>query len=250
MKLIFTLMLLIWIQEALQSQQYSEIVYQAGASIEVQIGADVCADNIIVNSNYTGWGTFCSSALPVTLIEFTHSVSGNNVTLKWKTESELNNSGFDVERKAAADSTWKKITFITGNGTTNELHEYLYEDKKLQTGKYNYRLKQIDYNGNFEYFNLAAEVEIKKPAEFSLGQSYPNPSNPKSNIEFKIPERSHVNISVYNLLGELVSELVNETKDAGIYTVEFNGSNLASGTYLYRIKSGNFTAVKKIILVK
>lgn len=233
------------------SQVYSDITYDAGTQIEVQTGADVCANNIYVNGTFSGGGTLCTGPLPVTLSEFTFSTGKNNVELKWKTVLEINNSGFDIERKPAdPHSVWNKIVFVPGNGNTNEIKNYSYTDKNLQTGKYLYRLKQIDFNGNHEYFDLFTEVVIGKPKIIKLGQNYPNPSNPKSKIDFEIPERNNISIKVYNILGEEVAELMNETKEPGYYTVEFDGSRLASGTYFYRIISGNYTEVKKIILVK
>ncbi len=252
MKLLYTIILLaLFSNKLLYSQVYSEITYEAGTSIEVQTGADVCATNIIVNGSFSGGGTFCTGALPVTLSEFSAVVNKFNVMLMWKTEMEQNNSGFDIERKTGEpNAVWKKIAFVTGNGTTNEPKVYTFEDKRLQSGTYQYRLKQIDYNGNFEYFSLQSDVIISKPGEFSIGQNYPNPSNPKSKIDFQMPVKGLVNISVYNMLGQFVAELINEVKEPGIYTVEFDGSNFASGTYLYRIVSEGFKEVKKMILVK
>lgn len=233
----------------LRSQVYSNITYDAGSSIDIQTGGDVCADNITINGTFSGAGTICTGALPVTLSLFNALSQKNNVILRWKTESELNNSGFDVERKTDRGE-WSKIAFVQGSGTTNQPVEYAYEDKKLMPDKYFYRLKQIDYNGNYEYFDLALYVLISKPQVFSLGQNYPNPSNPKSNIDFQLPEKTLINISVYNLLGQLVATLVNQEKDAGIYTVVFDGSNVSSGTYIYRITAGTFTEVKKMLIVK
>ncbi|HMQ78086.1 MAG TPA: T9SS type A sorting domain-containing protein [Ignavibacteria bacterium] len=229
--------------------QQSDITFYNGSSVDIQLGADVCADVITINGTYSGGGSICTGALPVTLSLFNALSVKNNVKLYWKTEAEINNSGFEIERKPDGGS-WLMLAFIAGSGTTNQPVEYTYEDKKLQSGKYFYRLKQIDYNGNYEYFDLALPVVISKPTDFALGQSYPNPSNPKSNIDFQLPERTLVNISVYNLLGQLVSTLINEEKDAGIYTIEFDGSNLTSGVYFYRINAENFSKTKKMLLVK
>ncbi len=229
--------------------QPSSITYDNGSVIDIQPGGDVCADAVTINGTFSGSGTICTGALPVTLSLFTALSEKNNVTLTWKTTEEINNSGLDMERRTE-ESMWQKIAFIKGSGTTNQPVEYSYSDRKLKPGKYFYRLKQIDYNGNYEYFDLALPVIISKPKEFSLGQSYPNPSNPKSNIDFQLPERTKVSISVYNLLGQLAAELVNTEMDAGIYTVEFDGSGLSSGTYIYRITAGNFTEVKKLVMVK
>lgn len=229
--------------------QQSSITYDAGTVIDIQTGADVCADVITINGTYSGGGSICTGALPVTLSLFNALSEKNNVSLYWKTETEINNSGFELQRKSEAGS-WTNLTFISGNGTVSTPTEYNYHDKKLMPGKYYYRLKQIDYSGSFEYFELALPVLISKPKDFALGQSYPNPSNPKCNIDFQLPEKMKVNISVYDLLGRLVKTLADGEREAGIYTVEFNGSSLASGTYVYRFTAGSFTEVKKLILVK
>ncbi len=231
------------------SQVTSNVTFESGSLIDILSGADICADIITINGAYSGGGTICTGALPVTLSSFTALSQKNNVILAWKTETEINNSGFEIQRKNESGS-WNKITFIQGNGTVNQPVDYTYTDKKLMPDKYFYRLKQIDYNGNFEYFELPLHVLISKPQTFSLGQSYPNPSNPKCNIDIQLPERTFVNISVYNLLGELVSTLINRETDAGIYTVGFDGTSIASGTYIYRITAGTYTEVKKMILVK
>jgi len=229
--------------------QQSSITYDPGTVIDIQTGADVCADVITINGTYSGGGSICAGALPVTLSLFNALSEKNNVSLYWKTETEINNSGFELQRKSEAGS-WEKIAFINGNGSVSTTTEYNYLDKKLMPGKYYYRLKQIDYSGSFEYFDLTLPVLISKPKDFALGQSYPNPSNPKCNIDFQLPEKMKVNIGVYDLLGRLVTTLADGEREAGIYTVEFNGSGLASGTYIYRFTAGSYTEVKKLILVK
>jgi len=232
-------------------QTYSDIAYSTGTTLDIGTGADVCATNIYITGSYSGGGTICSGALPVTLSSFIYSVDKNNVRLMWITEIELNNSGFDVERKIIKDGAqWQKIGFVQGNGTTNEPKGYIFEDKKLLTGKYNFRIKQVDYNGNFEYFSLESDVNIAPPNKFEVSQNYPNPSNPKSKIDYQLPVDGKVSIKIYNLLGQEVASLVNELKPAGYHTAEFDGSSLASGVYFYRIEAGDYKQVKKMILVK
>ena len=190
------------------------------------------------------------NALPVELSSFTSDVNGSNVRLNWSTVNEQNNSGFEIQRTNANENNWKKINFVEGNRTTNEAKDYSYEDRNISSGKYQYRLKQIDFNGNYEYFQLNHEVEIGVPKKFSLSQNYPNPFNPATKINFELPNSSKVKISVYDITGKLMSELLNTEKAAGYYTVEFNGVNLSSGMYFYRIEAGDFSAVKKMILIK
>jgi hypothetical protein len=145
---------------------------------------------------------------------------------------------------------WAKIGFIQGSGTTNEYKSYSYADQKLSAGNYHYRLKQIDYNGSFEYYELPSEVNITPPKTFELWQNYPNPSNPKSKINFEIPYDGRVTLKVYDILGKEVMTLIDDEIKADYYSIEFDGSALASGVYFYRIASLNYTAVKKMVLVK
>jgi len=195
--------------------------------------------------------------LPVGLSYFTTSTKQRNVILRWRTEWELNNHGFEIERSSLDDNlnvnSWTKIGFVSGKGTTFEGNEYVFNDIKLNTGKYKYRLRQIDLNGNYEYFTCDDVVEIGLPSEFALSQNYPNPSNPVSKIDYQLPVESYVNISVYDLSGKLVKTLVDGNIKEGYHTVIFDGSNLASGIYIYRIRAygrQNFTAVRKLVLIK
>ncbi len=186
---------------------------------------------------------------PVNLTALVSSVSGRNVLLNWSTTSELNNSGFDIER-TSENTEWKKIGFVSGNGTTNEPREYSYNDKNLETGKYKYRLKQLDFNGNFEYFELSEEVSIGIPDKYDLSQNYPNPFNPSTRIDFDIPEDCNVSIVLFDMTGRRVATLVNEAKTAGYYSVNVNSANLSSGIYIYTLSANGFTSTKKMMLVK
>jgi hypothetical protein len=190
--------------------------------------------------------------LPVELESFTSEVIGRDIKLYWTTASEHNNSGFEVERKYPdiENSDWKKIGFIHGIGNSNVQKNYYYTDRNLNTGKYIYRLKQIDFNGDFRYFNLTSGVSIDAPVRFMLSQNFPNPYNPNTAINFQIPEDNKVTLEVYNSSGNRVMTVLNEYKNSGYYSVNFNGSSLASGVYYYKLQAGNFISVKKMILLK
>jgi len=185
--------------------------------------------------------------LPISLNSFTSSVVGNNVTLNWTTATETNNSHFEIERQSG--SVWQKIGSITGSGTTNTEKHYSYIDQNLNPGNYSYRLKQLDYNGNFEYYNLSSSVIVGVPKTFSV-ISYPNPFNPIATIKYNLPQDADVQITIFNTLGQRITTLVNEKKSAGFYSVQFDGSSLSSGLYFYKITAGNYSAVKKIVLIK
>ena len=192
------------------------------------------------------WNT---NVLPVELASFTSSVNERSVTLNWTTASEKNNSKFEVERRSA-DNSWTTAGSVNGNGTTSSSSNYSFTDRGLSTGKYDYRLKQIDFNGNFEYFNLNNEVVIGLPQSYSISQNYPNPFNPSTNLEFGISELGFVTLKIYDISGKEVETLVNEVKPAGFYTVSFDASGLTSGVYFYSITSGDFSATKKMMLLK
>ncbi len=192
--------------------------------------------------------TMQDSPLPVTLASFSYAVSGRNVNLKWITSSEQNNSGFEVWRifgdaNRNITSNWTNIGFIQGKGTVNGNTEYNFTDKNLSTGKYYYRIKQIDYNGNYEYFDLNGSADIGAPSKVSLGQNYPNPFNPVTNIGYEIPQDARVTMKVYDIAGREISTLVNETQAAGYHTVKFDASKYSSGMYFYKVvvKSANGT---------
>ncbi|MGB3018077.1 MAG: T9SS type A sorting domain-containing protein, partial [Ignavibacteria bacterium] len=233
---------------------------QTGANGETQfcyIGANVGYDTIIATIRSTGAQAravkLWESSLPVELTSFTSTVSGTDVNLNWATSKEINNSGFDIERSAIAGE-WTKVGNVTGNGTTNETKLYSFTDKNLASGKYNYRLKQIDYNGNYEYFNLSNEIEIGVPQKFDLAQNYPNPFNPSTKINFALPKDGNIVMSVFDNSGRLVSKVADGFRTAGYYTVDFSAANLSSGVYFYKLEfsgSGSeFTKTMKMTVLK
>ncbi|MBS4036320.1 MAG: T9SS type A sorting domain-containing protein [Ignavibacterium sp.] len=197
--------------------------------------------------------------IPVELSAFSASVHNGNVLLSWSTVSELNNSGFEIERASSFNTRlsagtsqlqeWEKTGFVEGYGTTTEKQDYNFLDNPSEYGIYLYRLKQIDFDGTFEYSN-AAEVEFSAPAEFLLNQNYPNPFNPSTVISFQLSINSHVSLKVYDLLGNKIADLVNEFKPAGLHEIEFNAERLSSGIYFYKITAGEFLQIRKMSLIK
>jgi hypothetical protein len=188
---------------------------------------------------------------PVELSSFTASVNAEgNVLLYWTTATEINNQMFEIERRSK-EGQFITIGYVEGYGTTTEPQEYSYVDNTVGTGIYYYRLKQIDFNGTYEYSDeIEVEVEVNGPLTFVLKQNYPNPFNPTTKISYTIPERSNVSLKIFNLLGSEVVELVKGEVEAGSYIIEFNASALPSGIYFYRLKAGSFVETKKMVLMK
>lgn len=203
---------------------------------------------------YTSFSDFAiggnqDNLLPVELSNFTSAIAGRDLILSWSTGTEINNSGFDIERKSTTGG-WSKIGFVAGHGTVNTPNSYTYTDANLSSGKYNYRLKQIDFNGNYKYYNLSNEVIIGTPSKYVLTQNFPNPFNPSTSISYEIPATNFVSLKIYDMMGKEVANLVNATQDAGFYTVKFDASKLASGVYFYKLQANDFTATKKLMLMK
>ncbi len=189
-----------------------------------------------------------TAVVPVELVSFTASVQSGAVLLRWSTATEINNKGFQVERKSSTED-WSRITFVDGNGTTTNPHIYSYADNSAKSGSYSYRLKQIDFDGSYKYSNVA-EVSFAGAIKFELAQNYPNPFNPSTTISFSIPEASNVSLKIFNTLGQEVKTLVNGFKEAGSYKINFDAKNLTSGLYFYKIDAGTFSQVKKMMLLK
>jgi len=189
-----------------------------------------------------------TTIVPVELTSFFAEANNDLVTLKWSTTTEINNSGFEVERKES-NRNWIKIGFVQGRGTSSEKNMYNYKDENLKPGEYFYRLKQIDYDGSFEY-SSEVKVTIQNQYNFNLEQNFPNPFNPRTNIQFAIPQAGFVTLKVYDVLGNEVATLVNEEKPEGIYEVEFKAESLSSGIYLYKLQAGSFIKIKKMLLLK
>ena len=253
-KTLISIILTLFICTATSYSQTSQIVYDVGTNIEVTTGGDICADDIVINGAYSGGGTQCGSPLPVTMLSLTASVlvNTNNVSLTWITENEINNAGFEVQRMLLKDKKmWSKVGFVKGYGTTYEPKTYTFEDKKIRVGKYRYRLKQIDFNNHYEMFEFWNVVEIAPPGKFEVSQNYPNPSNPSSKIDFTLPTDARVTLVVFDITGRLMRTLLNnEHKTADYYTVEFDGSSLASGIYFYRLMTETDMLTKKMLLIK
>jgi hypothetical protein len=243
----------VWSRVGVDQRNSTEVIdvttYAGQASVQVrfrtvQPGWDWwwAIDNLCISGHFI---------IPVELTSFTAAALGSNVELNWTTATETNNQGFHIERSNGGE--FESVGFVAGHGTTTEIQNYNFVDRNVEVGNYSYRLKQIDYDGTYEYSDVV-EVEVIAPAEFSLEQNYPNPFNPSTKISFRLAADSRVSLKVFDVLGQEVMTLVNNELVAGVYDVDFNASGLNSGVYFYKLEaSGNgvqFSDVKKMILTK
>jgi hypothetical protein len=203
------------------------------------------------------WTTIIEDTVtvPVEFTQFSASVYSGNVMLEWETSTETNNLGFEIERARLTDNSeinnmeFRLIGFVHGNGTTTNPNRYSFKDEELLSGVYQYRLKQIDYDGSFKYSGIV-ELNLIAINDFRLEQNYPNPFNPSTTISYQLPKAEFVTVKIFDTIGNEVKTIVKENKPAGVHEVNFDASQLSSGIYLYRIDAGTFHQSKKMLLVK
>lgn len=207
--------------------------------------------------------SYVDVALPVELTSFTANYFDTTVVLNWETATEINNYGFEIERSLLNNTNfslqWSTLGFVNGHGNSNSPKKYEFTDLMPFADSSVYRLKQIDTDGNYEYFSLLAEIgtinitdieEESFPIEYELSQNYPNPFNPSTTINFQLPAKSYTTLKVYDILGKEVAVLINEEKAAGKYSISFDGSQLTSGVYFSRLTAGSYTSLIKMLMIK
>lgn len=219
-----------------------------------QYSLDLAANMPQVVPQFAGSGLFDfsnpeNSVVPVELVSFNAEQAGTDVVLEWKTASETNNQGWDVESKSS-NGSWEKIGFVTGTGSSTALNRYTYTDNRTKSpGVYYYRLRQMDFDGSFSY-SQNVSVTIYTAGTFVLGDNYPNPFNPSTTISFELPERQNVHLAVYDVLGNQIKILVNDKLEAGSHKITADMASLPSGVYIYRLISGAYTASRRMVLLK
>ncbi len=192
--------------------------------------------------------------LPVELNNFTSTPDNDKVILNWNTATEINNYGFEVERSTNL-SSWIDLGFVKGNGNSNSPKQYSFiDDNPVGGTDFDYRLKQLDNDGHFQYSGIMKVKLI--PKNFNLFQNYPNPFNPSTTIKYKIKGQVNVVLKIYDILGNEIETLVNKEQLEGIYELKFDSQNtpdhsqLANGIYLYHLQAGSYSETKKMILLK
>ena len=206
-------------------------------------------------TSFSDWALGEPAPFPVQLISFSAvRIHDYDVQLKWVTSNQINNLGWNVEKRVTSiNKEWKVIGFVKGAGNNNVKSTYNFIDNNISGGLIEYRLKQIDQNGKFSYNNVV-NITFDKPTQFTLKNNYPNPFNPDTKIKFEIPVAGQVNISVYNSLGQRVDVIVDDYMDAGYYEKTFSsnaaGTKLSSGTYFCVLKAGTVKLIRKMVLLK
>ena len=221
--------------------------------MEIDSTSGTLIRTIVSGANYQYISLYDYNTIPVELTSFSANLISNNVELSWTTATETNNQGFEIER-SEDNISFANIGYVPGFGTSTEAKSYSFTDQSVNSGTHYYRLKQIDFDGSFNYSGVV-EVDVALPTEFSLEQNYPNPFNPSTTIQFSLPVDAQVTINIYNLVGEKIAEAVSGNFTAGLNKVTFNASQLTSGVYFYRLDANGingktFSDVRKMSLLK
>ncbi len=197
-------------------------------------------------------GASCpSTLLPVELTRFEATLDGQALDLRWETASETNNAGFEVQRFAtAASTTWEVLGFVNGHGTTLQPQRYAYRVENMAAGRYRLRLKQLDFDGSFEY-SPEVEVAVGIPTLYHLSSAYPNPFNPETQFSLSVARRQRVQVAVYDQMGRRVATVFDgfmESQTTHAFT--FSAEGLPSGLYLVRVLGERFITSQTITLIK
>lgn len=218
----------------------TDSIYFSSISAKGMGSITIGAYNDIAFRHYT------NLQIPVELTSFTAQNADGKILLSWNTATETNNRGFEIQ-KSFNNKDWLDIGFISGSGTSTEPAAYSFTDNYPSRGTLYYRLRQIDYDGRAE---ILQQIEVPFETAYELEQNYPNPFNPVTEISYSIPYTGKVALIVYDALGREVAVLVNREQTPGRYTVSFDASAFASGIYFYKLQTGNFRAVQKMVLLR
>ena len=237
--------------------------YGWGYNNSGQLG-DNSTSNRLTPTKISGVGGTGDLTMPVELTSFELLETRNDgITLQWVTESEINNLGFNLDRKTPI-TDWSQIaSYVThpalqGQGSVSHQTIYTYTDNTvLDNESYDYRLSDVDYDGNVEYHSLQlmGVSSSNMPEQFILYPNYPNPFNPVTTIRYDLSKESFVELTIYDMLGNVVHNLVNANESPGYKSIQWNATNnqgepVSAGVYLYKIQAGDFVDTKKMILLK
>lgn len=200
-----------------------------------------------------------STALPVELTSFNATKDGESVVLRWKTASETGNAGFRVQHRRAGassetgtpDTTWSSLGFVDGAGTTSEPQSYRFSvGENLEPGAHNFRLKQVDLDGSTHLSEIVS-IELQMEAPVVLTPPAPNPVRQRGRVELAVRKSKRTTLAVYNILGQKVRTLFRGRPSPGeTRTVSFDASQMTSGTYFLRLRTGKHTRTRRITVVR
>ena len=216
--------------------------------ITMTTGTVIC-DTLVNFQKITFDNTGNGSVLPVELVSFSANVAGNSIILCWQTATEINTSAFEIERAAYGSNNWNKAGSLRAAGNSNAPQYYSFTDPNPLSGNSSYRLKSIDNDGSFKFSNVLS-VSRSAAMKFQLSQNFPNPFNPTTTIAFNLPVQGLVDLKIYDVLGNVVTTLVNEEKAAGNYTVQFDAGKFSSGVYFYKLTIDGVSICKKMSVIK
>ncbi len=206
-------------------------------------------------------GNFSSTvSLPgaVSMASFTCAPSAGGIILAWQTASEVNCQSWRIERSTQPDGSFAEIGTVEGNGTVYEVSNYQYTDANIPSeGVYYYKLIEVDISGKETVFG-PINVNYSGPLasyDYKLEQSFPNPTTGGVIIRYSLKEPGQTSLKIYNIMGAEVKALVNDRKNAGSFSVPWDGRDnsgraAAKGVYFYKLVSGEFSATKKLMLLK
>ena len=248
-------------QSALYDPIYNFEIFSffcSGGSGRGDVVGNMSAASFLENMLYCG-GSGCGDAmeywqnseipLPINLVTFNAVDNRGVIKLSWKTASEINNARFHIYRNDIV------IASIEGAGTSSEPHHYTFIDSTVIPGEsYSYLLSDVNFaNKETKHTDKAICITMLQsdiPKEFALKANYPNPFNPGTMINYELPEKSHVMLTIYNMNGKVVSTLVKGSIPAGFHEVYWDASGFSSGLYIYRLTAGNYVKTRKMVLIK
>lgn len=233
------------------SGSFTQFTFFGMRSVNLDAGDVLLLDEVIVAGS---WPDVMSATLPVELTRFDALRDGSDVLLNWETASELNNAGFEVQLRSVSaeqnlSSSWRVIDFVEGYGTTEMPQSYQYRMANLEPGRHLFRLKQIDYDGTFEY-SPEVETFIEIRNSLFLQPPYPNPFSGQTHFTVSVAKAQNVDVSVYDMLGRQVAvvwagrmekQQVHRlaislgNQPAGLYFLHVDGEHFAKTTPLHRI---------------
>lgn len=204
-----------------------------------------CAATCVVTCSYT-----CTTT-EISMFSFSAYAEVDHIVLNWTTASETDNYSFIIRRTTDPEGEFIEIAEVLSQSPGNVMTQYTLSDYDVQPGIiYYYTISDIDLSGGETLHPDMVSAMVEIAANFRLLQNYPNPFNPSTTIGFELPGPSRTVLTVYDVSGQKVATLIDGWCEAGSHQITFDGSNLASGLYIYRLQAGELTATGKMTLMK